>query len=63
MDVAEAREMLAAAQLAGVVNMLGNEFRYTTERALLTRAINDGMIGELLAIIVGQVSNPSCDRL
>lgn len=45
-DVAEARTMLEAAERAGVTHLLGNEFRWQPDRALVARAIADGLIGE-----------------
>ena len=45
-DLAEARAMLRAAEAAGIVHMLGAEFRFDTAQALLARVVNDGMIGE-----------------
>jgi predicted dehydrogenase len=45
-DLAEARAMLHAAEAAGVVHMLGAEFRFETEQALLRRVVLDGLIGE-----------------
>jgi predicted dehydrogenase len=42
----EALEMARAAEAAGVVHLLGTEFRYATGQALATRAIHDGVIGE-----------------
>lgn len=44
-DTAEARAMLAAAQEAGVVHMLGTEFRYAAGQGLLTRTVREGTIG------------------
>jgi predicted dehydrogenase len=44
-DLAEAREMLAAAEAAGVVHMLGTEFRFGAGQALLARSVRDGVIG------------------
>jgi len=44
-DAGEARAMLEAAQRAGVVHLLGHEFRWTPDRALFARAIADGLIG------------------
>jgi predicted dehydrogenase len=41
----EAREMLAAAERAGVVHLLGTEFRFATAQALAARAIAEGAIG------------------
>lgn len=45
-DAAEARAMLAAAEKAGKVHTIGNEFRYTPERSTVARAIAEGRIGE-----------------
>ena len=44
-DAAEARTLLAAAQAAGVVHLLGTEFRFATAQALAARAIAAGAIG------------------
>jgi predicted dehydrogenase len=44
-DAAEARTMLAAAEEAGVVHLLGTEFRFGTAQALLTRLVGDGAVG------------------
>lgn len=44
-DAAEARTLLAAAQAAGKVHMLGHEFRFIPQRAAIGRAIADGLIG------------------
>ncbi len=45
-DAAEARQMLAAAEAAGVVHLLGTEFRFATSQALVARLIAEGAIGE-----------------
>lgn len=45
-DFAEARQMLEAAEKAGVIHMLGAEFRFDTQQALLRRVVQDGLIGE-----------------
>jgi predicted dehydrogenase len=45
-DAAEARRMLAAAEAAGVVHLMGNEFRFATAQALATRALRAGAIGK-----------------
>lgn len=42
----EARRMLEAAERAGVVHLLGTEFRYATGQAHATRAVRAGVIGE-----------------
>jgi len=46
MNLGEARAMLEAAERAGVVHVIGHEFRWETSRALMMRAIADGLIGE-----------------
>lgn len=45
-DLAQGREMLAAAERAGIIHMLGAEFRFDSAQALLRRVVLDGMIGE-----------------
>jgi len=45
-DTAEAREMLAAAERAGVVHMLGAELRFEASQALLRRVVRQGLIGQ-----------------
>lgn len=45
-DADEARALLTAAEAAGVVQMLGTEFRFDTGQALLARAVHDGLVGE-----------------
>ena len=45
-DAAEARRVHAAAESAGVVHVMGTEFRYDAGQALLARAVADGTIGE-----------------
>ena len=54
--------MLHAAQRAGIVHLLGHEFRWTPDRALFARAIAEGLIGKpRLATLVqhmGLVANP-----
>jgi predicted dehydrogenase len=44
-DAAEARALLEAAQAAGLVHLLGTEFRFDTAQALLARQVADGAIG------------------
>jgi predicted dehydrogenase len=46
MDVAEAESMLDAATAAGVTHLVGHEFRWAVDRAVVGRAIVDGLIGE-----------------
>jgi len=45
-DAAEARAVLAAAEQAGVVHLLGTEFRWDAGQATLARVIAAGEIGE-----------------
>jgi predicted dehydrogenase len=45
-DVGEARLMLDAAEQAGVVHLLGTEFRWAPGQALMTRLVGGGAIGE-----------------
>ncbi len=44
-DAGEARALLAAADDAGVVHLLGTEFRFDTGQALLARAVREGLVG------------------
>jgi len=44
-DTAEGRAVLGAAQRAGIVHLLGTEFRFDAGQALLAQAIRDGRIG------------------
>ncbi|HXQ44146.1 MAG TPA: Gfo/Idh/MocA family oxidoreductase [Acidimicrobiales bacterium] len=44
-DAAEARGVLAAAERAGIVHVMGTEFRYDAGQALLARAVADGLVG------------------
>ena len=44
-DAGEARRMLAAAEKAGVVHLVGTEFRFAGGQALLRRAVAEGMAG------------------
>jgi len=45
-DATEAVAMLDAAEAAGVMHLVGHEFRWVTERAVAARAIASGEIGE-----------------
>jgi predicted dehydrogenase len=52
-DAAEAQNVLAAAEAAGVVHLLGTEFRFDAGQATLARAVRSGIVGEpRLATIV-----------
>jgi predicted dehydrogenase len=44
-DLEQAKAMLAAVEKAGVVHMIGTEFRFATAQALLRRVVLDGTIG------------------
>jgi len=46
LDSDEAETMVMAAESAGVVALVGHEFRWAPDRALAARAIADGVIGE-----------------
>ncbi len=45
-DAAEGRRVLAAAERAGVVHVMGTEFRYDAGQALLARAVAAGLLGQ-----------------
>ena len=47
-DLAQAREMLDAAEKAGVIHALGAEFRFDSAQALLARVVQSGAIGDPL---------------
>jgi predicted dehydrogenase len=46
LDAAEAERMLEAARRAAVTHLVGHEFRWSPDRALVARAIAQGAIGE-----------------
>jgi predicted dehydrogenase len=45
LDAGEAQAMLDAAERAGVIHLVGHELRWLPDRALIGRAIADGVIG------------------
>ncbi len=45
-DSAEARDMLQAAEAAGIVHLLGTEFRFWGPQAWFTRLVREGVVGE-----------------
>jgi predicted dehydrogenase len=47
-DLGQARAMLAAAEAAKIVHMLGAEFRFEGAQALLRRVVKDGLVGQPL---------------
>jgi len=56
LDTGQAEAMLDAAEDAGVTHLVGHEFRWTPERAIVGRAIAAGAIGEpRLAVLVQHV--------
>jgi len=56
LDTAEAETMLDAVESAAVTHLVGHEFRWALDRALVYRAIQDGLIGEpRLATLVSLV--------
>jgi predicted dehydrogenase len=63
LDTAEADAMLGAADGAGVRHLVGHEFRWAPERAVVARTIAAGLIGEprlvSLVSIVGLVADPA----
>jgi predicted dehydrogenase len=62
MNAGEAQVMLDAAQRAHVVHLVGHEFRWMPDRAIVARAIADGLIGQpkLLSLLqfMPLVANP-----
>lgn len=56
-DTQEASEMLAAAERAGVVHLIGNQFRMMPERVVMARAIADGLIGAPRLVTITQYSS------
>ena len=53
-NATEAEVLVAAAEAAGVVNMIAHEFRWLPERALFGRAIAEGLIGEPRFLVIDQ---------
>ena len=46
MSAAEGQAMLSAAKAAGIVHLIGHEFRWSPERALIARLVADGAVGK-----------------
>jgi predicted dehydrogenase len=61
LNAGEARAMLGAAERAGVVNLVGHEFRWMTERALMGRAIAHGVIGKPRFVSLAQYTDLVAD--
>jgi predicted dehydrogenase len=63
----EAARMLDAAMRAGVTHLVGHEFRWATDRAVVGRALRDGLIGEprLFSLVqyVPLVADPSATNV
>ena len=64
-DRSEARTVFEAAEGAGVVHMLGTEFRFAPGQALLTRIVRSGAIGEprlaLLLLHIPLLADPNAE--
>jgi len=64
-DAAEARTVLAAAEKAGVVHLLGTEFRWDAGQTTLARAVASGAIGEprlaLVLLHVPMLAEPEAE--
>jgi len=64
-DASEAQAMCDAAEVAGVVHVLGTEFRFATGQALLTRTVRSGAIGEarsaLFVLHIPTLADPSAE--
>jgi predicted dehydrogenase len=57
LDLAQAREMLAAAERAGVVHAVDHEFRYLPARARLKELVEQGYLGELRTVRINALSD------
>jgi predicted dehydrogenase len=64
-DAAEARHVLAAAEAAGIVHLIGTEFRWDAGQATLARTIRSGAIGEprlaTVLMIVPMLADPTAE--
>jgi predicted dehydrogenase len=64
-DAKEATHLLERAEAAGVVHLLGTEFRFDEGQALLARVVRDGTIGEarlaLFVLHVPMLADPASD--
>ncbi len=67
LDRHEAARMLDAATRAGVTHLVGHEFRWAADRAVVARALHDGLIGEprLFSLVqyVPLVADPSATNV
>jgi predicted dehydrogenase len=62
MNVAEAREMYAKAQEAGVIHLVDYELRFDPSRGRLKELLDDGFIGSLRHVTLTSVSNSQMDE-
>lgn len=60
-NAAEATAMRMAAEAAGVVHLLGNQFRMVPDRTLVAQALTDGLIGEPRLVSISQFVNLVAD--
>src|SRR5512143_3100840 len=64
-DAAEARRVLAAAEAAGIVHVIGTEFRWDAGQATLARTVRSGAIGEprlaTVAMVVPMLADPAAE--
>jgi predicted dehydrogenase len=64
-DAAEARRVLAAAEAAGIVHMIGTEFRWDAGQATLARTVRSGAIGAprvaTVAMVVPMLADPAAE--
>jgi len=61
LDTEEGQKMLDAAEQAGIVHFMGNQFRMQTDRSLVARAIKKGDIGEPRMVTLSQFINLVAD--
>jgi predicted dehydrogenase len=61
MNLAQAREMLAAAERAGVVHAVDHEFRYLPARVRLKELVDQGYLGELYTVRINALSDMLLD--
>jgi predicted dehydrogenase len=61
LNLAQAREMLAAARQAGVVHAVDHEFRYLPARLKMKELVESGYLGELLTVRISAQSDMLLD--
>jgi predicted dehydrogenase len=62
LNLAQAREMLAAARRAGIVHAVDHEFRYLPARLKLKELVADGYLGELHTVRINNLSDMLLDE-